>query len=60
MIDGSHKLKDQWLLPSGVLREPISACRRADILVVTRKTERPDMKQTTVDRLPFFMRRRAY
>lgn len=44
MIDGSHKLKDQWLLPSGVLREPISACRRADILVVTRKTERPDMK----------------
>jgi tetraacyldisaccharide 4'-kinase len=43
MIDGSHKLKDQWLLPSGVLREPISACRRADILVVTRKTERPDI-----------------
>jgi tetraacyldisaccharide 4'-kinase len=47
MIDGSHKLKEQWLLPSGVLREPISACRRADILVVTRKTERPDIK--TVD-----------
>ena len=41
MLDGTHKLKDQWLLPSGVLREPISACRRADILVVTRKTERP-------------------
>jgi tetraacyldisaccharide 4'-kinase len=47
MIDGSHKLKEQWLLPSGVLREPISACRRADILVVTRKTERPDIE--TVD-----------
>jgi tetraacyldisaccharide 4'-kinase len=44
MIDGSRKLKDQWLLPSGVLREPISACRRADILVVTRKTERPDIE----------------
>jgi tetraacyldisaccharide 4'-kinase len=44
MLDGSHKLKDQWLLPSGVLREPISACRRADILVVTRKTERPDIE----------------
>jgi tetraacyldisaccharide 4'-kinase len=43
MLDGSHKLKDQWLLPSGVLREPISACCRADILVVTRKTERPDI-----------------
>jgi|HubBroStandDraft_6_1064221.scaffolds.fasta_scaffold440242_1 tetraacyldisaccharide 4'-kinase len=44
MLDGSHKLKDQCLLPSGVLREPISACRRADILVVTRKTERPDVE----------------
>jgi tetraacyldisaccharide 4'-kinase len=44
MLDGSRKLKDQWLLPSGALREPISACRRADILVVTRKTERPDIE----------------
>jgi tetraacyldisaccharide 4'-kinase len=44
MLDGSHKLKDQWLLPSGMLREAISACRRADILVVTRKTERPDIE----------------
>jgi len=44
MLDGSRKLKDQWLLPSGVLREPISACRRADILVVARKTERPDIE----------------
>jgi tetraacyldisaccharide 4'-kinase len=44
MLDGSRKLKDQWLLPSGVLREPISACRRADILIVTRKTERPDIE----------------
>lgn len=44
MLDGSRRLKDQWLLPSGVLREPISACRRADILVVTRKTERPDIE----------------
>jgi tetraacyldisaccharide 4'-kinase len=44
MLDGSRKLKDQWLLPSGVLREPISACRRADTLVVTRKTERPDIE----------------
>jgi tetraacyldisaccharide 4'-kinase len=44
MLDGSHKLKDQWLLPSGGLREPISASHRADILVVTRKTERPDIE----------------
>ena len=42
MLDGSLKLKEQSLLPSGVLREPISASRRADILVVTRKAERPD------------------
>jgi tetraacyldisaccharide 4'-kinase len=44
MLDGSHKLKDQWLLPSGVLREPISALLRGDILVVTRKTVRPDIE----------------
>ena len=44
MLDGSRKLKDQWLLPSGVLREPIVACRRADILVVTRRLERPDLE----------------
>ena len=44
MLDGSRKLNDQGLLPSGVLREPISACRRADILVVTRKTERPHIE----------------
>ncbi|HXJ05956.1 MAG TPA: tetraacyldisaccharide 4'-kinase [Candidatus Acidoferrum sp.] len=43
MLDGSRKLKHEWLLPSGTLREPISACCRADILVVTRKTERPDI-----------------
>jgi tetraacyldisaccharide 4'-kinase len=41
MLDGSRKLKDQWLLPAGPLREPIAACRRADILVVSRKFERP-------------------
>jgi tetraacyldisaccharide 4'-kinase len=41
MLDGSRKLKDQWLLPAGPLREPIAACRRADILVVSRKFEGP-------------------
>lgn len=44
MLDGSYKLNDQWLLPSGILREPIAACARADILVVTRKTERPQIE----------------
>jgi len=54
MLDGSHKLKDQWLLPAGVLREPISACRRADILVVTRKTERPDIEAGDVNKYSIF------
>jgi tetraacyldisaccharide 4'-kinase len=44
MLDGSRKLTEQWLLPAGVLREPISACRRADVFVVTRKSERPDIE----------------
>src|SRR5580704_12588824 len=54
MLDGSRKLKDQWLLPSGVLREPISACRRADILVVTRKTERPDIEASDSHKYSIF------
>jgi len=44
MLDGSAKLKEELLLPAGVLREPISACQRANILIVTRKTERPDIE----------------
>jgi tetraacyldisaccharide 4'-kinase len=44
MLDGSRKLKNEWLLPSGTLREPISACRRADLLVVSRKFERPPIE----------------
>lgn len=41
MLDGSKQLKDEWLLPAGILREPIGACSRADLLVVTRKSGRP-------------------
>lgn len=44
MLDGSRRVQNEWLLPAGSLREPISACRRADILVVTRKTERPNIE----------------
>ena len=44
MLDGSKKLKEQWVLPSGILREPISACSRADMLIVSRKYERPDIE----------------
>jgi tetraacyldisaccharide 4'-kinase len=41
MLDGSRRLKNAWLLPAGPLREPLAACRSADILVVSRKCERP-------------------
>src|SRR6267154_190462 len=41
MLDGSRKLKNEWLLPAGPLREPLASCRRTDILVVSRKFERP-------------------
>jgi tetraacyldisaccharide 4'-kinase len=44
MLDGSKKLKDEWLLPAGSLREPISACSRADLLIVTRKFARPPIE----------------
>ncbi len=54
MLDGLRKLKDQWLLPSGVLREPISACRRADLLVVTRKAERPEIDAGDSHKHSFF------
>lgn len=37
--DGTKKSQRQWLLPSGSLREPVSAISRADILVVTRRNE---------------------
>ena len=40
MLDGSRKLVTEALLPAGLLREPVSGCGRADILVVTRKPER--------------------
>jgi tetraacyldisaccharide 4'-kinase len=54
MLDGSRKLKDQWLLPAGPLREPIAACRRADILVVSRKFERPVIEARDADKFAIF------
>lgn len=54
MLDGSAKLKKEWLLPAGTLREPISACRRADILMVTRKTERPDIEAADSHKFSIF------
>jgi tetraacyldisaccharide 4'-kinase len=54
MLDGSRKLKNEWLLPAGLLREPIAACRRADILVVSRKFERPAIEARDAHRFSIF------
>ena len=54
MLDGSRKLKDEWLLPAGLLREPIAACRRADILVVSRKFERPPVEASDAHAFSIF------
>src|SRR6267154_6064888 len=40
--DGTKKFQRQWMLPAGILREPISAIGRADMLVITHKTAEPD------------------
>lgn len=39
--DGTKRFEKQWLLPAGILREPISSIGRADILVITRKNGPP-------------------
>ena len=54
MLDGSRKLKNEWLLPAGPLRENISAVRRADILVVSRKFERPHIEAPDAHRFSIF------
>jgi tetraacyldisaccharide 4'-kinase len=35
MVDGSKRM-EKWVLPAGSLREPYSACSRADALVISR------------------------
>jgi tetraacyldisaccharide 4'-kinase len=49
MLDGSKNLKNEWLLPAGPLREPPGACRRADLLVVTRKFDEAPLKSRDSD-----------
>ena len=44
MLDGSKNLKKERLLPAGSLREPLGACRRADLLVVTRRFAEPPLE----------------
>jgi len=54
MLDGSLKLKNEALLPAGMLREPISAGARADIVVVTRDSGPPHESMARGRREPFF------
>jgi len=39
LLDGSRRLKHEWVLPAGELREPISSTLRADMIVITRRSE---------------------
>jgi tetraacyldisaccharide 4'-kinase len=54
MIDGLRDLKRESILPSGSLREPVSATRRADILVVSRGAEKVPIESTDSKRQAVF------
>ncbi len=48
MVDGSKRL-EKWLLPAGSLREPYSACSRADALVISRTVEAQSPERPPAD-----------
>ncbi len=51
IVDGSKRTEKEWILPAGTLREPFSACGRADIIVVSRVSklhESPEAAQNSV------------
>ena len=54
MLDGSRNLKSEWMLPSGSLREPISAGRHADIFVVSRMSEKAPAETEDSSLRPIF------
>jgi tetraacyldisaccharide 4'-kinase len=45
MLDGMRDLKGEWMLPSGSLREPLSAAKRAAIWVVSRGAEKVPLER---------------
>ena len=53
MLDGSRKIR-QPLLPAGLLREPVDACRRADLIVVSRKRERHEIEALFEDKFSVY------
>jgi tetraacyldisaccharide 4'-kinase len=48
MVDGSKRM-EKWLLPAGSLREPYSACSRADALVISRTVEAQSPERPPAD-----------
>jgi len=45
LIDSTRPLHEDWLLPAGRLREPISALSRADVVLFTRVQQAPGVRQ---------------
>jgi len=54
LLDGSRLLKNERLLPAGELREPFSAMRRADLILVTRREEHRAIEARDSDRRSIF------
>jgi tetraacyldisaccharide 4'-kinase len=57
LVDGTRPLEGERLLPSGRLREPVSALSRADIVVVTRAGERMSIEARARHANPIFYAR---
>ena len=52
LLDCGHPFGNNYLLPRGILREPISALKRGDTFVLTRSDSAPDyIRQVTVDKI---------
>jgi tetraacyldisaccharide 4'-kinase len=45
LVDASRPLRNEYLLPGGRLREPLSAIHRADVVVFTRVTDQLSVKR---------------
>jgi tetraacyldisaccharide 4'-kinase len=51
LVDSTRPLHQQWILPAGLLREPRSALRRADLVIFTR-TEQSTSVVPAVQKFP--------
>ena len=57
MVDSSKRTEKEWILPAGTLREPFSACGRADIMVLSRVLN-PNESAKAVQNLVFLAQTR--